>query len=201
MNNSSILVYGVGIKGDKYPTRQGRHLKEYQTWVNIFVRCFDEKYKVGNPSYNGCSVSDNFKSYTFFYEWCQTQVGFNTVDENRKTWHLDKDLLFKGNKVYSEDACVFLPQRVNMILTSCKAVRGDNPVGVIFHSRDKVFIARCQFKGKNKHLGTYRNKEDAFVAYKTFKEAYIKEVANEYRTQIDPRAYEALMNYEVNIYD
>jgi hypothetical protein len=64
-----------------------------------------------------------------------------------------------------------------------------------------VFIARCQFKGKNKHLGTYRNKEDAFVAYKTFKEAYIKEVANEYRTQIDPRAYEALMNYEVNIYD
>jgi hypothetical protein len=33
------------------------------------------------------------------------------------------------------------------------------------------------------------------------KEAYIKEVANKWKDQIDPRAYEALMSYQVEIND
>jgi len=201
MNKSSVAVYGVGMKGDKYPTQGGKvQLKEYTLWVDMLKRC-TQKYWDKHPTYNGIICSENFKSYTFFYEWCHKQIGFKSKDENGKSWNLDKDLLVKGNKVYSEDTCVFLPPSVNTILTSCKAVRGDNPIGVTFHSRDKVFIARCRFKGKKKHLGTYRNKEDAFVAYKSFKEAHIKGVASEYKDQLDHRAYEALMNYEVNIDD
>ncbi len=199
MNNSSILVYGVGIKGDKYPTRQGRHLKEYQTWVNIFVRCFDEKYKVGNPSYNGCSVSDNFKSYTFFYEWCQTQVGFNSKDEKGKSWNLDKDLLVRGNKVYSETTCVFVPQNVNCLLTRSEAKRGKYLIGVCWDKQHSKFRAFCKDgKKKNINLGRHSTEKEAFLAYKMCKEGVIKKVAEEYKYQLDYRVYESLMKYEVS---
>ena len=44
------------------------------------------------------------------------------------------------------------------------------------------------------------NIED-FNAYKTAKEIYIKELANKWKGKIDDRAYEALMNYAVEITD
>ena len=43
--------------------------------------------------------------------------------------------------------------------------------------------------------------EAAFNAYKTAKEAFVKEQASEFKSQIDERAYEALMNYTVEIDD
>ena len=43
--------------------------------------------------------------------------------------------------------------------------------------------------------------EEAFLAYKQAKELHIKEVANKWKDQIDPRVYEALMNYTVEITD
>ena len=52
--------------------------------------------------------------------------------------------------------------------------------------------------GKKRFLGCFNTPQEAFQAYKTFKEALIKEVANEYKEQLDSRVYEALMNYEVN---
>ena len=48
----------------------------------------------------------------------------------------------------------------------------------------------------------YFNTElEAFNAYKTAKESFIKEQANKWKSQIDNRAYNALMNYEVEITD
>ena len=39
------------------------------------------------------------------------------------------------------------------------------------------------------------------LSAKQAKESFIKEQANKWESQIDPRAYEALMNYEVEITD
>jgi len=75
-------------------------------------------------------------------------------------------------------------------------------VGVHFSSYAKKFCARCNMgKRKTKHLGYFDDPKQAFLAYKTFKEALIKEVANEYKEMLDPRAYLALISYEVNIND
>ena len=96
------LVYGVGVLGIKYPSKiSGRNTKEYDLWHSMLQRCYSDTYKKKYPTYAGCEVSNKFKSYEYFYEWCNKQIGFSN-----QGWHLDKDLLIKGNKVYSEHSCV-----------------------------------------------------------------------------------------------
>ena len=56
-------------------------------------------------------------------------------------------------------------------------------------------------KGKREYLGYFNTELEAFNAYKQAKESFIKEQANKWKSQIDGRAYEALMNYEVGIDD
>ena len=191
-------VYGVGVLGAKYPTRvNGVLTREYKLWMGMLKRCYSDTYKKKRPTYEGCEVSDKFKSYEYFYEWCNKQIGFDN-----KGWHLDKDLLIKGNKVYSESTCVFIPQEVNSLLTKRTTSRGKHLIGVCWHNASKSFIAMVnKNKGKQEHLGCFKTEIEAFNAYKQAKESFIKEQANKWKSQIDDRAYEALMNYTVEITD
>jgi len=202
MRKSNKLVCGIGTKGLTYSTTDNSDNMEcsriYQLWLNMLKRC-TAKLQTEYPTYVGTTCSENFKSYTFFYEWCQEQVGFGLVDEGGNCWQLDKDILVKCNKIYSEDTCVFVPRRVNMLLVKRDAKRGKYPIGVHLDKPTGRFVAQHSGgKGKQKNLGYFNTPQEAFLAYKTFKEALIKEVANEYKEQLDSRVYEALMNYEVN---
>ena len=195
-------VYGVGVLGAKYPTRvNGVKTKEYVLWTNMLVRCYSDSSKKRRPTYEGCEVSDNFKNYEYFYEWCNKQIGF-TNEGNENPFHLDKDLLIKGNKVYSEDTCVFIPAEINTLLIKCSATRGEHLIGVSWHKTRKAFVAKVnKSKGKREYLGFFNTEIEAFKAYKIAKESFIKEQANNWKSQIDDRAYEALMNYTVEIDD
>ena len=191
-------VYGEGILGTKYlPSINGVQTKEYKLWTHMLERCYSDAYQKKRPTYEGCEVSDKFKSYEYFYEWCHSQIGFGV-----EGWHLDKDLLVKGNKVYSEDSCVFLPSEINSLLTKSTASRGKYLIGVCWCNTKKAFVARVgKNKGMQEHLGFFKTELEAYNAYKTAKEAYIKELANKWKGQIDERAYNALMNYQVEITD
>jgi len=191
-------VYGIGINNLKFPTKNKRSiLKEYDLWTDMLKRSTEKFWKT-NPSYIGTSISDNFKHYSFFYEWCQEQVGFGNKEENGRSWQLDKDLLIKGNKLYSEDTCCFVPARINTLLTNCRDYRGEYYIGVNWHKGEAKFRAQCKDGvGKQKHLGYFDAAHEAFEAYKKFKENLIKEVASFYKDRLDPRAYNALMNYSV----
>ena len=191
-------VYGVGVLGNKYPsTISGVKTKEYKLWQSMLVRCYSDNFQKKNPTYEGCEVGDNFKSYEYFYEWCQNQIGFSN-----QGWHLDKDLLIKGNKVYNEDSCVFLPNDINLLLTKREALRGEHLIGVYWHNKRKAFEARVRKnKGKQEYLGLFKTELEAFNAYKVAKESFVKEQANKWKGQIDERAYLALINYEVHIDD
>ena len=194
----SPSVYGVGVLGTKYPSKvNGVITKEYVLWCHMLERCYSDSFKKKRPTYEGCEVSDNFKSYEYFYEWCHKQIGFGN-----QGWHLDKDLLIKGNKVYSESTCVFIPQEINKILVKCVASRGKHPIGVYWDKTKNAFVAQVsRNKGKQEHLGLFKTEIEAFNAYKQAKETFIKEQANVWKGKIDDRAYEALMSYEVNIDD
>ena len=191
-------VYAIGIIGTKYPVSEGgKDTKEYTLWKNMLQRCYSEVYKKQRPTYEGCEVSDNFKCYEYFYEWCHSQIGFDN-----EGWHLDKDLLIKGNKVYSESTCVFLPREINQTLTKRTTSRGEHLIGVYWCNTKKVFVARVnKNKGKQEYLGRFKTELEAFNAYKQAKESFIKEQAEKWKLQIDPKAYEALMNYKVDITD
>ena len=96
----------------------------------MLCRCYSDAIKKRCPTYIDCEVSDNFKRYEYFYEWCHKQIGFSNKD-----WHLDKDLLTKGNKVYSEEYCVFLPKEINLMLIKSTASRGEYLIGVYWDKK------------------------------------------------------------------
>ena len=194
----SPSVYGVGILGTKYPSAvNGVKTKEYKLWQSMLERCYSDSYKKKHLSYQGCEVSENFKSYEYFYEWCNQQVGFDNDG-----WHLDKDLLVKGNKIYSENTCVFIPPEINSVLIKSDKIRGKHPIGVYWCNTKKVFVAQVsKNKGKSEHLGLFKTELEAFNAYKEAKESFIKEQAEKWKGKIDNRAYNALMNYTVEITD
>ena len=195
----SKLVYGVGFNDKTRPAKvDGKIVKEYDLWQSMLSRCFSEKYQTRYPTYKGCNVSDNFLNYTFFYDWCQEQTGFGKVDEKGRYWELEKDLLFTGNKTYSETNCVFVPHEINLFFNNHGNARGEYPVGVYFHKASGKFKAQCKVNGKRQHLGLFNTPQEAFAVYKHFKEDLCKQLALKWQSEIDERLFNAMMNWEVS---
>ena len=194
----SKLVSGIGFNDRSRPAgADGKPVKEYQLWQDMLRRCFSEKLQTRYPTYKGCSVSDNFLNYSFFYDWCQKQTGFGKVDEKGKSWCLDKDLLFVDNKTYSESTCVFVPQEINKFFNDYGNDRGEYPLGVSFHKASGKVAARCSVNGKLQHLGYFNTPEEAFAVYKPFKEDLCKQLALKWKPEIDERLFNAMMNWSV----
>lgn len=118
---------------------------------------------------------------------------------------LDKDMLYKGNKIYSPENCIFVPSRINKLLLKRQNYRGEYPIGVNYHKRDNIFEASCSIITNNNkkkiYLGRFDNSEEAFQIYKRFKENYIKQVADEYKNKIPKNLYDAMYKYKVEITD
>ena len=196
-------VYGIGILGETVLKTTGKEAKEYILWKNMLERCYCQKAKDNLPSYTFATTSETFKHFEKFISWCKKQIGYNCVDDKGRLFQLDKDILLKNNKNYSEETCVFVPQEINLLFIYRRNNRGNYPVGVKFN-KSKAKYEACVNVGSNKprcSLGYFETVEEAFLAYKKAKEAHIKEVADKWKDQIDPRVYEALVQYKVEITD
>ena len=196
-------IYGVGITGNKYPRSINcKMTKEYDTWIHILQRCYDEKLKEKQPSYKDKKCCDEWLYYPNFYEWMHSQENFDKWF-NGKRWAIDKDILIKINKVYSPEACCLIPQNVNCLFLKREAERGMYPIGVSY--KNEGFLASCHnpFTNKREELGYYHTPEKAFEVYKDYKEDLIKQVAQiEYSNDnITEQCYQAMMKYEVEIDD
>lgn len=196
-------VCGVGISGNKYPiVKDKRPTKEYNAWIRMLNRCFDVTVKRNQPSYANVTCCDEWLLFDNFYEWLHSQPNFEKWYYGKR-WALDKDILIKGNKRYSQDTCCLVPQRVNCLFLKREAERGLYPIGV--GKMKYGFKANCHnpFTGKDDDLGIFNTVGDAFNAYKMHKEDIIKRFAQiEYDCgNITRRCFKAMMEYEVEIDD
>lgn len=185
------LLYGVGIyeKGEYLSWVNGKMTKGYRRWSSMLKRCYNENWKRSSPTYAGCTVSNEFKSFQSFMKWAVNQVGFDSDN-----FQLDKDILIKGNKEYSVSSCCFVPGIINMaVIKSCSTL----PQGVNYESLRGSYRATVGMYGKPVQIGRYDTPEEAFCGYKYFKEAYVKQLALDYKSELDTRVFETLLNYEV----
>lgn len=187
-------VYGVGYLGEKYEKGEFKTLM-YKRWSSMLQRCYDNKMHRYSPTYVDCHVSGNFSCYSNFKAWSHLQIGNNSLDEQGKPFALDKDILVNGNKLYSEDTCVFVPREINSLLNTHSNRSGVYPLGV--HKQYEKFVASISKFGSRVFLGNYSTPEEAFLVYKEDKETYIKEVAEKWRDKIDIRVYDSLMRWVV----
>ena len=197
MSGKRSLVYGVGVNdwvGNI--SVGGKMIMEYYLWQDMLRRCFSEMLKQKKPTYKDVTCSKEWLSMTSFIEDVSQMKGFGLSG-----WELDKDILQKGNKLYSKDTCCFVPSEVNNLLIKRDNFRGEYPVGVCFDKYAGKFKAQLAINGKVKSLGRFTTAEEAFQAYKLAKEVQIKVVAQKWKHLLDNRVFQALMSYEVAIDD
>lgn len=140
------IVYSVGINRHLIPVKvEGKLTPPYNRWCNILRRCYCPASHVKNPSYIGCSMDEAWHDFSDFERWFSE----NHIDG----YHIDKDILFPGNKIYGPDTCVFVPQALNGLLTAHGAARGKYPLGVSIQNNS--YVGNVNENGVRRYLGCF----------------------------------------------
>lgn len=200
------IICGVGYlgKGDyKSNGKDGKSTKCYVAWHNMIKRCYDPYELNKRMTYIDCYVCDEWLNFQNFAKWFYK----NYYEIENQRMHLDKDILFKSNKIYSPDTCLIVPERINTLFVKRQNDRGEYPIGVCRYRNKKcksdTLVVHCSIENKYKPIGYFplNRPFQAFTCYKNFKENYIKQVAEEYKDLIPQKLYEALYLYKVEIND
>lgn len=182
------LVCGIGILDVDYAhTSNGKTQKGYLSWHGMLRRCYENG---GLKGYEDCSVCDEWLRFSNFKKWFDN----NYVEG----YQLDKDILVKGNKVYSPETCCFVPPRINVLFTQRKKKANNLPTGV-YYDKNKRKYGVSVLKKNIRTFMRFDSVKDAFRFYKKEKESYIKQEAKEYfrKGLIQENVYNAMMAYIV----
>ena len=194
-------VLNVACIGKVKGTENGKVKKSYKTWYSMINRCYNKDFHNIEKTYKDCSVCNEWLCYENFEKWYNE----NYYEIDGEDMHLDKDIIIKGNKVYSPETCCFVPQRINKLFIKNDKNRGESVIGTtLFKGK---YVVQCSLinpetgKYKNEYLGLYETQEKGFEIYKYYKERNIKQVADYFKRQIPSELYNALYRYEVEITD
>ena len=150
-NNANFSV--AGFVDGKSQSHRG-----YKAWIQMIMRCYDPSYLNKKPSYRDAYVCNEWLMFTSFLEWWRGSY--------TDGYHLDKDLLITGNKVYRPEACVYIPPELNTFTADNRSARGDYPIGVCWHNGDKRFQSEVMGPGgKRIHLGRFKTPLEAHEAW------------------------------------
>jgi len=190
-NNYKPLIYGVGYLGEGHLPSDSAFMKMvYATWKNMLARGYDSDTKAKQPTYEDVKVCEDWHCFNTFAEW------MNSHKFKGLGYHLDKDLIIRGNSMYSSKNCTLLPQTLNLVITMKASNGKETPLGV--YKSGKSFYTKMNIGGKGiKNLGRYKTPEEAHEVYVKAKERYIKNLALEWANRIEWRAFVSLMNWEV----
>lgn len=195
------IVAGVGImaKGNySSRTEQGGHRREYEIWKQMIYRCYSSTCKYKRMTYKTTTVCNDWLEYQVFAEWCNSREDFKYDG-----YHLDKDLLCKGESLYSPDTCCFLPKEINGFLTIRQSDRGDLPVGVTstaYAPLKPYMVQICNPERGKRESKLFANVDDASNWYTNRKEELARYLANRYKDRISIEAFNALNNFNLAAY-
>ena len=196
-------IYGVGYLGTEKNVRN--NIKCYYVWRGMLRRCYDKQVWEKEPTYKNCSVCEEWHNYTNFKKWYEENY-YEIPNENMQ---IDKDILFKGNLIYSPKTCCICPAKINSLFVKKKTKEYKNKNGLIEINinrktvKGKTYIYYCSRVCINNKREThyFKTKEEAFKDYKNRKEQEIKRVADLYKNKIPKNLYDAMYNYQVEITD
>lgn len=186
---SRELFRGFGVIDDKVSYVHNGISKPclfYQAWSSMIIRCYAEDRREAYRTYIGCTVDERWRKLSEFKKWMQS-----------KDWKgkcLDKDLLVKGNRIYSPETCAMLSNDLNSFI-----MRHGHPdllEGVIYNSSRKEYVP---IRYRYPFIKEIRRQPRA--AFKTEEEAHIQHLENRHEIALlyaenekDPAVAEALRN-------
>ena len=187
--NRNKIIYGAGMNDydGSCVDDNGKLIQSYKIWFGMIRRCYDENSLKNKATYKDCYVCAEWLFFSNFKKWFDEKY----IDG----YAIDKDILFKENRMYSPTKCCFVPDEINTLFIKNERHRGECVIGVAKHGDS--YSARINKGGEQCHLGTFYSEEEAFAAYKEAKESYIREVAEKYKGKIEDDVYQALLSYKV----
>lgn len=180
-------LFGVGYAGvGEYKlSEKNKQTRVYAAWSQMLNRCYNGNEAQKRPAYYGiATVCEEWQCFQTFAKWY-----FDNYYEVEGRLHVDKDILCHGNKVYSPDKCLLVPQRINMLFMN-KPNKYGLPSGINI-TDSKKYHADYQGKG----IGNFNTLDEAIQAHTDAKRKHIREVAEEYKEIIPVKVYDALMNW------
>lgn len=130
-------VFGTGYLGEgeyKIKDSDGNTTPEYRTWAHMLERCYSKKYQERKPTYKGCTVCNEWLSFQNFARWFSE----NYYDISGETICLDKDILVIGNKLYSPNTCIFVPNSINVLFARRKKYKEKSIRQMAEEYKDKI---------------------------------------------------------------
>jgi len=185
--NPNKLIYGVGLNDSKETVShkingKRRNKPQYNVWHDMLRRCYSIESLNNRATYKGCTVCDGWLVFSGFKLWMDSQES--------NGMHLDKDLLVFGSTIYSPETCLFIPSKINSLLTDVKTTTSKYPKGVSKHASGK-YVAQISEYGKRRHIGLFNLVDDAKSAYNNARFNYLISLAT---TEKNPIISAAIVN-------
>jgi len=198
---SSHIIRGL-ISDPNYPRHLGvgyvgvgcysyiEHKEAYMAWRGAIVRGYCNLYKKERSTYKDCTVCEEWHNFQNFAKW------YTEHECCGRGYDLDKDLLVRGNKVYSPETCTLLPNYINKLISTNYKKDSGLPIGVTMCKNGK-FKVRLNNREGNRYLGIFTDLEAAANAYAKEKEECVRKEAERLKGTIDDMTYLALIKWSV----
>lgn len=182
--------YGVGYMGEGIHS-SSTSPKAYRTWRGILERSYSKKFKEKHPTYKDCTVDERWHNFQVFAQWFYENYNFETMEG----WHLDKDILIRGNKLYSPETCCFIPHIINnMKLYYIPEFKPEK------YSESGKIHYKFQITVRDSSLSkNCSSREEAVFKYLDSKKNYAKDLAEEFKDVLNPIVYNKLKN--ISLYE
>lgn len=190
-NPYDITVYTAGYIGvgiHKVAIKQ-KITDVYKAWSSMLRRCYSESNAQNNKSYyNKVTVCDKWHNFQNFGDWYES----NKYKCDGRL-HVDKDILYPGNKVYSSETCILVPQSINALFINIPNKTG-LPNGVRLQKNGKYLAVY-----NSKTYGYYDTIEEAYAVHAKFKKEDILNRIYDIKYSIPQKLIKAIENFEFKI--